>query len=144
MERIMISYPEFLENLEEYKNKYSDSRGSLQYRDKTEIMLIQNLIYRLADIHLYILSLKIQGAGGSFIRLSIPSINRIIDELIKLYPEKYSKWGYIDLDSFNLLYGSDEVILKEVVKFFIGKIFTIKRINEKRSYTIFGVSENSR
>ena len=37
MERIMISYPEFLENLEEYKNKYSDSRGSLQYRDKTEI-----------------------------------------------------------------------------------------------------------
>lgn len=144
MERIMISYPEFLENLEEYKNKYSDSRGSLQYRDKTEIMLIQNLIYRLADIHLYILSLKIQGAGGSFIRLSIPSINRIIDELIKLYPEKYSKWGYIDLDSFNLLYGSDEVILKEVVKFFIGKIFSIKRINEKRSYTIFGVSENSR
>ena len=137
MERIMISYPEFLENLEEYKNKYSDSRGSLQYRDKTEIMLIQNLIYRLADIHLYILSLKIQGAGGSFIRLSIPSINRIIDELIKLYPEKYSKWGYIDLDSFNLLYGSDEVILKEVVKFFIGKIFTIKKINEKKSYTVF-------
>lgn len=140
MERIMISYPEFLENLEEYKNKYSDSRGSLQYRDKTEIMLIQNLIYRLADIHLYILSLKIQGAGGSFIRLSISSINRIIDELIKLYPEKYSKWGYIDLDSFNLLYGSDEVILKEVVKFFIGKIFTIKKINEKKSYTIFRIS----
>lgn len=139
MERIMISYPEFLENLEEYKNKYSDSRGSLQYRDKTEIMLIQNLIYRLADIHLYILSLKIQGAGGSFIRLSIPSINRIIDELIKLYPEKYSKWGYIDLDSFNLLYGS-EVILKEVVKFFIGKIFTIKKINEKKSYTVFRIS----
>lgn len=139
MERIMISYPEFLENLEEYKNKYSDSRGSLQYRDKTEIMLIQNLIYRLADIHLYILSLKIQGAGGSFIRLSIPSINRIIDELIKLYPEKYSKWGYIDLDSFNLLYGSDEVILKEVVKFFIGKIFTIKKINEKKSYTVFRI-----
>lgn len=137
MERIMISYPEFLENLEEYKNKY---RGSLQYRDKTEIMLIQNLIYRLADIHLYILSLKIQGAGGSFIRLSIPSINRIIDELIKLYPEKYSKWGYIDLDSFNLLYGSDEVILKEVVKFFIGKIFTIKKINEKKSYTVFRIS----
>lgn len=140
MERIMISYPEFLENLEEYKNKYSDSRGSLQYRDKTEIMLIQNLIYRLADIHLYILSLKIQGAGESFIRLSIPSINRIIDELIKLYPEKYSKWGYIDLDSFNLLYGSDEVILKEVVKFFIGKIFTIKKINEKKSYTVFRIS----
>lgn len=140
MERIMISYPEFLENLEEYKNKYSDSRGSLQYRDKTEIMLIQNLIYRLADIHLYILSLKIQGAGGSFIRLSIPSINRIIDELIKLYPEKYSKWGYIDLDSFNLLYGSDEVILKEVVKFFIGKIFTIKKINEKKSYIVFRIS----
>lgn len=140
MERIMISYPEFLENLEEYKNKYSDSRGSLQYRDKTEIMLIQNLIYRLADIHLYILSLKIQGAGGSFIRLSILSINRIIDELIKLYPEKYSKWGYIDLDSFNLLYGSDEVILKEVVKFFIGKIFTIKKINEKKSYTVFRIS----
>lgn len=140
MERIMISYPEFLENLEEYKNKYSDSRGSLQYRDKTEIMLIQNLIYRLADIHLYILSLKIQGAGGSFIRLSIPSINRIIDELIKLYPEKYSKWGYIDLDSFNLLYGSDEVILKEVVKSFIGKIFTIKKINEKKSYTVFRIS----
>lgn len=140
MERIMISYPEFLENLEEYKNKYSDSRGSLQYRDKTEIMLIQNLIYRLADIHLYILSLKIQGTGGSFIRLSIPSINRIIDELIKLYPEKYSKWGYIDLDSFNLLYGSDEVILKEVVKFFIGKIFTIKKINEKKSYTVFRIS----
>lgn len=140
MERIMISYPEFLENLEEYKNKCSDSRGSLQYRDKTEIMLIQNLIYRLADIHLYILSLKIQGAGGSFIRLSIPSINRIIDELIKLYPEKYSKWGYIDLDSFNLLYGSDEVILKEVVKFFIGKIFTIKKINEKKSYTVFRIS----
>lgn len=140
MERIMISYPEFLENLEEYKNKYSDSRGSLQYRDKTEIMLIQNLIYRLADIHLYILSLKIQGAGGSFIRLSIHSINRIIDELIKLYPEKYSKWGYIDLDSFNLLYGSDEVILKEVVKFFIGKIFTIKKINEKKSYTVFRIS----
>lgn len=140
MERIMISYPEFLENLEEYKNKYSDSRGSLRYRDKTEIMLIQNLIYRLADIHLYILSLKIQGAGGSFIRLSIPSINRIIDELIKLYPEKYSKWGYIDLDSFNLLYGSDEVILKEVVKFFIGKIFTIKKINEKKSYTVFRIS----
>lgn len=136
----MISYPEFLENLEEYKNKYSDSRGSLQYRNKTEIMLIQNLIYRLADIHLYILSLKIQGAGGSFIRLSIPSINRIIDELIKLYPEKYSKWGYIDLDSFNLLYGSDEVILKEVVKFFIGKIFTIKKINEKKSYTVFRIS----
>lgn len=136
----MISYPEFLENLEEYKNKYSDSRGSLQYRDKTEIMLIQNLIYRLADIHLYILSLKIQGVGGSFIRLSIPSINRIIDELIKLYPEKYSKWGYIDLDSFNLLYGSDEVILKEVVKFFIGKIFTIKKINEKKSYTVFRIS----
>lgn len=42
----MISYPEFLENLEEYKNKYSDSRGSLQYRNKTEIMLIQNLIFR--------------------------------------------------------------------------------------------------
>lgn len=140
MERIMISYPEFLENLEEYKNKYSDSRGSLQYRNKTEIMLIQNLIYRLADIHLYILSLKIQEAGGSFIRLSIPSINRIIDELIKLYPEKYSKWGYIDLDSFNLLYGSDEVILKEVVKFFIGKIFTIKKINEKKSYTVFRIS----
>lgn len=140
MERIMISYPEFLENLEEYKNKYSDSRGSLQYRNKTEIMLIQNLIYRLADIHLYILSLKIQGAGGSFIRLSIPSINRIIDELIKLYPEKYSKWGYIDLDSFNLLYGSDEVILKEVVKFFIGKIFIIKKINEKKSYTVFRIS----
>lgn len=140
MERIMISYPEFLENLEEYKNKYSDSRGSLQYRDKTEIMLIQNLIYRLADIHLYILSLKIQGAGGSFIRLSIPSINRIIDELIKLYPEKYSKWGYIDLDLSNLLYGSDEVILKEVVKFFIGKIFTIKKINEKKSYTVFRIS----
>lgn len=140
MERIMISYPEFLENLEEYKNKYSDSRGSLQYRDKTEIMLIQNLIFRLADIHLYILSLKIQGAGGSFIRLSIPSINRIIDELIKLYPEKYSKWGYIDLDSSNLLYGSDEVILKEVVKFFIGKIFTIKKINEKKSYTVFRIS----
>lgn len=75
----MISYPEFLENLEEYKNKYSDSRGSLQYRNKTEIMLIQNLIFR-----------------------------------------------------------------KEVVKFFIEKIFLIKRINEKRSYTIFGVSENSR
>jgi hypothetical protein len=75
----MISYPEFLENLEEYKNKYSDSRGSLQYRNKTEIMLIQNLIFR-----------------------------------------------------------------KEVVKFFIEKIFSIKRINEKRSYTIFGVSENSR
>lgn len=145
MERILILYSEFLENLEEYKNKYSDSRGSLQYRDKTEIMLIQNLIFRLADIHLYILScLKIQGAGGSFIRLSIPSINRIIDELIKLSPEKYSKWGYIDLDSSNLLYGSDEVILKEVVEFFIGKIFTIKRINEKRSYTIFGVSEDSR
>jgi hypothetical protein len=140
MERIMISYPEFLENLEEYKNKYSDSRGSLQYRDKTEIMLIQNLISRLADIHLYILSLKIQGAGGSFIRLSIPSINRIIDELKKLYPEKYSKWGYIDLDSSNLLYGSDEVILKEVVKFFIGKIFTIKKINEKKSYTVFRIS----
>lgn len=141
MERIMISYPEFLENLEEYKNKYSDSSGSLQYRNKTEIMLIQNLIFRLADIHLYILScLKIQGAGGSFIRLSIPSINRIIDELIKLYPEKYSKWGYIDLDSFNLLYGSDEVILKEVVKFFIGKIFTIKKINEKKSYTVFRIS----
>lgn len=136
----MISYPEFLENLEEYKNKYSDSRGSLQYRNKTEIMLIQNLIYRLADIHLYILSLKIQEAGGSFIRLSIPSINRIIDELIKLYPEKYSKWGYIDLDSFNLLYGSDEVILKEVVKFFIGKISTIKKINEKKSYTVFRIS----
>lgn len=136
----MISYPEFLENPEEYKNKYSDSRGSLQYRNKTEIMLIQNLIFRLADIHLYILSLKIQGAGGSFIRLSIPSINRIIDELIKLYPEKYSKWGYIDLDSFNLLYGSDEVILKEVVKFFIGKIFTIKKINEKKSYTVFRIS----
>lgn len=79
MKRIMISYPEFLENLEEYKNKYSDSRGSLQYRNKTEIMLIQNLIFR-----------------------------------------------------------------KEVVKFFIEKIFSIKRINEKRSYTIFGVSENSR
>lgn len=79
MERIMISYPEFLENLEEYKNKYSDSRGSLQYRNKTEIMLIQNLMFR-----------------------------------------------------------------KEVVKFFIEKIFSIKRINEKRSYTIFGVSENSR
>ena len=63
----MISYPEFLENLEEYKNKYSDSRGSLQYRNKTEIMLIQNLIFR-----------------------------------------------------------------KEVVKFFIEKIFSIKRINEKR------------
>lgn len=140
MERILILYSEFLEDLEEYKNKYSDSRGSLQYRDKTEIMLIQNLIYRLADIHLYILSLKIQGAGGSFIRLSIPSINRIIDELIKLYPEKYSKWGYIDLDSFNLLYGSDEVILKEVVKFFIGKIFTIKKINEKKSYTVFRIS----
>ena len=78
MERIMISYPEFLENLEEYKNKYSDSRGSLQYRNKTEIMLIQNLIFRLADIHLYILScLKIQGAGGSFIRLSIPSLSLI-------------------------------------------------------------------
>lgn len=141
--KIMISFADFeeiLENLEEYKNKYSDSRGSLQYRDKTEIMLIQNLIYRLADIHLYILSLKIQGAGGSFIRLSIPSINRIIDELIKLYPEKYSKWGYIDLDSFNLLYGSDEVILKEVVKFFIGKIFTIKKINEKKSYTVFRIS----
>lgn len=139
----MISFADFeyiLENLEEYKNKYSDSRGSLQYRDKTEIMLIQNLIYRLADIHLYILSLKIQGAGGSFIRLSIPSINRIIDELIKLYPEKYSKWGYIDLDSFNLLYGSDEVILKEVVKSFIGKIFTIKKINEKKSYTVFRIS----
>lgn len=139
----MISFADFeeiLENLEEYENKYSDSRGSLQYRDKTEIMLIQNLIYRLADIHLYILSLKIQGAGGSFIRLSIPSINRIIDELIKLYPEKYSKWGYIDLDSFNLLYGSDEVILKEVVKFFIGKIFTIKKINEKKSYTVFRIS----
>jgi hypothetical protein len=75
----MISYPEFLENLEEYKNKYSDSRGSLQYRNKTEIMLIQNLMFR-----------------------------------------------------------------KEVVKFFIEKIFSIKRINEKRSYTIFGVSENSR
>lgn len=75
----MISYSEFLENLEEYKNKYSDSRGSLQYRNKTEIMLIQNLIFR-----------------------------------------------------------------KEVVKFFIEKIFSIKRINEKRSYTIFGVSENSR
>jgi hypothetical protein len=75
----MISYPEFLENLEEYKNKYSDSRGSLQYRNKTEIMLIQNLIFR-----------------------------------------------------------------KEVVKFFIEKIFSIKRINEKRSYTIFGVSEDSR
>ena len=141
MERIMISYPEFLENLEEYKNKYSDSRGSLQYRNKTEIMLIQNLIFRLADIHLYILScLKIQGAGGSFIRLSIPSINRIIDELIKLYPEKYSKWGYIDLDSFNLLYGSDEVILKEVVKVCIRKIFTIKKINEKKSYTVFRIS----
>lgn len=140
MERILILYSEFLEDLEEYKNKYSDSRGSLQYRNKTEIMLIQNLIFRLADIHLYILSLKIQGAGGSFIRLSIPSINRIIDELIKLYPEKYSKWGYIDLDSFNLLYGSDEVILKEVVKFFIGKIFTIKKINEKKSYTVFRIS----
>lgn len=127
MERIMISYPEFLENLEEYKNKYSDSRGSLQYRDKTEIMLIQNLIYRLADIHLYILSLKIQGAGGSFIRLSISSINRIIDELIKLYPEKYSKWGYIDLDSFNLLYGSDEVILKEVVKFLLGRFLQLRK-----------------
>ena len=75
----MISYSEFLENLEEYKNKYSDSRGSLQYRNKTEIMLIQNLIFR-----------------------------------------------------------------KEVVKFFIEKIFSIKRINEKRSYTIFGVSEDSR
>lgn len=75
----MISYPKFLENLEEYKNKYSDSRGSLQYRNKIEIMLIQNLIFR-----------------------------------------------------------------KEVVKFFIEKIFSIKRINEKRSYTIFGVSENSR
>ena len=75
----MISYPEFLENLEEYKNKYSDSRGSLQYRNKTEIMLIQNLIFR-----------------------------------------------------------------KEVVKFFIENIFSIKRIHEKRSYTIFGVSENSR
>lgn len=142
--KIMISFADFeyiLENRVEYKNKYSDSRGSLQYRDKTEIMLIQNLIFRLADIHLYILScLKIQGAGGSFIRLSIPSINRIIDELIKLYPEKYSKWGYIDLDSFNLLYGSDEVILKEVVKFFIGKIFTIKKINEKKSYTVFRIS----
>lgn len=124
----MISYPEFLENLEEYKNKYSDSRGSLQYRNKTEIILIQNLIFRLADIHLYILScLKIQGAGGSFIRLSIPSINRIIDELIKLYPEKYSKWGYIDLDSFNLLYGSDEVILKEVVKFLLGRFLQLRK-----------------
>lgn len=26
MERILILYSEFLENLEEYKNKYSDSR----------------------------------------------------------------------------------------------------------------------
>lgn len=31
MERIMISYPEFLENLEEYKNKYSDSRGGVHF-----------------------------------------------------------------------------------------------------------------
>lgn len=80
--KIMISFADFeyiLENRVEYKNKYSDSRGSLQYRNKTEIMLIQNLIFR-----------------------------------------------------------------KEVVKFFIEKIFSIKRINEKRSYTIFGVSENSR
>lgn len=81
----------------------------------------------MADIHLYILSLKIQGAGGSFIRLSIPSINRIIDELIKLYPEKYSKWGYIDLDSSNLLYGSDEVILKEVVKFLLGRFLQLRK-----------------
>jgi hypothetical protein len=36
------------------------------------------------------------------------------------------------------------IFRKEVVKFFIEKIFSIKRINEKRSYTIFGVSENSR
>lgn len=47
----MISYPEFLENLEEYKNKYSDSRGSLQYRNKTEIMLIQNLIFRYSSLY---------------------------------------------------------------------------------------------
>lgn len=37
------------------------------------------------------------------------------------------------------------IFRKEVVKFFfIEKIFSIKRINEKRSYTIFGVSEDSR
>ena len=55
MERIMISYPEFLENLEEYKNKYSDSRGSLQYRNKTEIMLIQNLIFRKEVVKFFLL-----------------------------------------------------------------------------------------
>ena len=37
MERIMISYPEFLENLEEYKNKYSDSRGSLNIEIKQKL-----------------------------------------------------------------------------------------------------------
>lgn len=36
------------------------------------------------------------------------------------------------------------IFRKEVVKFFIEKNFSIKRINEKRSYTIFGVSEDSR
>lgn len=55
MERILILYSEFLENLEEYKNKYSDSRGSLQYRDKTEIMLIQNLIFRKEVVKFFLL-----------------------------------------------------------------------------------------
>jgi hypothetical protein len=54
MERILILYSEFLEDLEEYKNKYSDSRGSLQYRNKTEIMLIQNLIFRKEVVKFFI------------------------------------------------------------------------------------------
>lgn len=34
MERILILYSEFLENLEEYKNKYSDYRVNIEIKQK--------------------------------------------------------------------------------------------------------------
>lgn len=130
MERIIISYPEFLENLEKYKKDYDYTKGVLHRRTKTERMLIGNLIFRLANIHLYILEgVAVYGAGVSYTRLSIPSINRIIDELIKLSPERYGRWKHLDLSGPAC--KSDNAVLKEITRFFIGKIFTIKRLNGK-------------
>lgn len=129
MERIMISYPEFLGDLEKYRKDYDYTKGVLRRHTKTERMLIGNLIFRLADIHLYILGgMAVSGAGVSYVRLSIPSINRIIDELMKISLEKYGRWKHLEIFSKN-----DNAVLKEVTRFFIGKILTIKRTHEEIS-----------
>lgn len=134
----MISYPEFYKHLDLLYEKRLDYKNYNNYiKSFKERMTEDELVYYLlSSISCFIKSYNNQG----FLYILGVVMIFIIKALEEINPEKYSKWGYIDLDSFNLLYGSDEVILKEVVKFFIGKIFTIKKINEKKSYTVFRIS----